>query len=46
VLDCIRYCASGIARVLMFNAPGFEIPYKNISEHLNPDGPSRHILNN
>ena len=46
VLDCIRYCASGIARVLMFNAPGFEIPYKNISEHLNPDGPYRLILNN
>ena len=46
MLDCIWYCGSGIARVLMFKTSAYEIPYKSISEHLNPDGPYRHILNN
>ncbi len=46
VLDCIKYCDSGIARALMFNTSAYEIPYKSISEHLNPDGPYRLILNN
>jgi hypothetical protein len=46
VLDCIKYCVSGIARALMFNTSAYEIPYKSISEHLNPGGPYRLILNN
>jgi hypothetical protein len=46
VLDCIKYCVSGIARALMFNTSAYEIPYKSISEHLNPGGSYRLILNN
>ena len=47
VLHCTWYCDQGIAPILLYKmSNGMGIPYEHLADHLDPDGPYRHILNN
>jgi len=46
-LHCTWYCDQGIAPILLYKRNnGLGIPYERLADHLDPDGPYRHILNN
>jgi hypothetical protein len=46
-LHCTWYCDQGIgSRMLFKTSNGLGIPYERLADHLDPDGPYRHILNN
>jgi len=46
VLDCEKYCYRGISHVFMSKDDAHAIPYARLADHLDPNGPYRHILNN
>ena len=43
VLHCTVYCDSGIARKIMFKNDSLEIPHDYFSQHMDPEGPARHL---
>ena len=45
-LDCVNYCFQGVVSNLLFKNNALEVPYEHLAEHLDPNGPYRHILNN
>ena len=45
-LDCVEYCFQGVVSNLLFKNNALEVPYEHLADHLDPNGPYRHILNN